>query len=148
LLLETGISVGTLVALNLDDLVFEGSQLRLRLGGEKEILLSQGKASELIQRYLKEGRPELNHAPEEEALFISQTGERMSRQGVWQVLRRWGRVIDLPVTLSPRLARHTAVIQLVESGRSLAEIQAMLGHSNPLSTQALLRRLGVSGEHE
>lgn len=143
LLLETGLSVGTLVSLNIDDIEFNETNVRLRLEGGREAWLLPGKASELIQRYIKEARPELNHAPGEPALFISQTGERMSRQGVWQVLRRWGRVINLPVTLSPRLARHTAVVQLVNSGRPVEEIQTMLGHSNPLSTQALLRRLGV-----
>lgn len=143
LLLETGLSVGTLVALNLNDIELHEGSLRLRLGGGNEAWLPQGKASELIRRYILEARPELNHAPDEQALFISQTGERMSRQGVWQVLRRWGRVIDLPITLSPRLARHTAVIELVNTGRSIEEIQTLLGHSNPLSTQALLRRLGV-----
>jgi integrase/recombinase XerD len=143
LLLETGLSVGTLVALDLDDIELHEGSLRLRLDGGQEVWLLPGKASELIQRYILEARPELNHAPGEPALFISQTGERMSRQGVWQVLRRWGRVTELPITLSPRLARHTAVIDLVQAGRPIDEIQAMLGHSNPLSTQALLRRLGV-----
>ncbi len=143
LLLETGLSVGTLVALNLSDIELQEGNLRLRLEGGQEAWLPPGRASELIQRYIQEARPELNHTPDEPALFISQTGERMSRQGVWQVLRRWGRVIDLSVTLSPRLARHTAVIELVNAGRPIEEIQALLGHSNPLSTQALLRRLGV-----
>jgi len=143
LLLETGLSVGTLVSLNLSDIELHEGSLRLRLEGGQEAWLPPGKASELIQRYIQEARPELNHSPDEPALFISQTGERMSRQGVWQVLRRWGRVIGLPTTLSPRLARHTAVIELVNAGRPIEEIQALLGHSNPLSTQALLRRLGV-----
>ena len=90
---------------------------------------------------MKEGRPELNYQINEPALFISQTGGRMSRQGVWQALRQWGQKASLPIPLSPRLLRHTAVIRMVHSGRTPAEIQVLLGHSNPLSTQALLRRL-------
>lgn len=72
----------------------------------------------------------------------------MTRQGVWQVLRQWGRRANLPVTLSPRLARHTAAFHLARSQRPVKEIQALLGHTNPLSTQALLRRLAPSVNQE
>ena len=69
---------------------------------------------------------------------------RMSRQGIWQILRHWGRMVVTPITLSPRLVRHTAALRVLRSGRSLVEVQALLGHSNPLSTQALLRRLQIA----
>ncbi|RPI33570.1 MAG: hypothetical protein EHM70_05630 [Chloroflexota bacterium] len=72
---------------------------------------------------------------------MSQVGVRMSRQSVWQVLRQRGRAANIPVMISPRLLRHTAALRLARAGRSLSEIQSFLGHSNPLSTQALLHRL-------
>ena len=148
LLLESGLTVGTLIALDLSDLDLPAERLRLSLESNQDFWLSLSKAAVSLQRYLKEGRPELNYHPGEPALFISQTGGRMSRQGVWQVLRQWGNRARLPVTLSPRLARHTAAIKLSKAGRSLAEIQTLLGHSNPLSTQALLRRLSVASQAE
>ena len=141
LLLESGLTVGTLIALNLNDLDPRTERLRVLLDDGGELWLPLASASLALQRYLREGRPELNCRPDEPALFISQTGGRMSRQGVWQVLRQWGHRAHLPITLSPRLARHTAAVHLAQAGRPLSEIQALLGHSNPLSTQALLRRL-------
>jgi integrase/recombinase XerD len=90
---------------------------------------------------MQEGRPNLNSAPDDPALFISQSGARMSRQSIWQVLRQMGKAAQLPVTLTPRLVRHTAALNMVRAGRPLPEIQALLGHSNALSTQALLQRL-------
>ena len=146
LLLESGLTVGSLIALNITDLDLHAGRLHLCLETGKDIWLPLGKADYALQRYLKEGRPELNCRPGEMALFISQTGGRMSRQGVWQVLRQWGSKAGLPLTLSPRLARHTAAIQLEQAGLSLSDIQALLGHSNPLSTQALLRRLEAASE--
>jgi integrase/recombinase XerD len=144
LLLESGLAVGTLIALNVADLDLEAERLRVNFDYARVVWLPLGKAVKPMQRYIKEGRPELEHHREEPALFISQTGARMSRQGVWQVLRQWGGRAKLPVTLSPRLVRHTAAFSLARSGHSVAEIQALLGHSNPLSTQALLRRLSAS----
>lgn len=144
LLLETGLTVGALIALDVSDLDLTTGRLRLHPENGQSAWISLGKAGESLQQYVKDGRPELNYHPGEPALFISQTGGRMTRQGVWQVLRQWGHKARLPVTLSPRLARHTAASNLARAGRPVAEIQAMLGHSNPLSTQALLRRLAAA----
>ena len=148
LLLECGLTVGSLVSLNLSDIDLKTGRLRLPSRSNRSVWVPLRDALESIQRYLKDGRPELNYRTSEPALFISQTGGRMTRQGVWQVLRQWGRKANLPVTLSPRLARHTAAFHLARSKRPVKEIQALLGHTNPLSTQALLRRLapGVNQE--
>lgn len=148
LLLESGLTVGTLIGLNLPDVNIVDCSLRLRTENSHEVWAPLGSAAAPLDRYLKDGRPELNYLPEEPALFISQTGGRMSRQGVWQVLRQWGRRARLPVTLSPRLIRHTAALRMWQSGRPLIEIQSLLGHSNMLSTQALLRRLSASMQEE
>jgi len=144
LLLETGLTVGSLVALNLQDIDVSGSQLCVHTSQGQAVWLPLRSASEPLKRYIREGRPELNLLPDELALFVSQGGGRMSRQGIWQILRHWGKVIGLPVTLSPRLVRHTAAIALAKSGRPYREIQVLLGHRNPLSTRALLRRLEIT----
>ena len=143
ILLEMGLSVASLVALDLQDVNLEAGMLCLAVEEDRQIWISLGEAGEPLQRYLQVGRPELNCSPEEQALFVSQTGRRMSRQGVWQVLRQWGRRARLEEVLTPRLVRHTAAFRLAKSGRSLEDIQALLGHTNPLSTHALLRRLKV-----
>jgi len=143
LLLESGISVGSLTALDVCDLDMLNRRINLHLPNGKDFWVPLNYAAEPLQRYLEESRPDLNYQPDEPALFISQTGRRMSRQGIWQVLRQWGSRADLPVTLSPRLARHTAVYRMALKGESPEHIQILLGHSNPLSTYALLRRLDV-----
>jgi integrase/recombinase XerD len=141
LLLETGLSVGALIALDLSDLDLRAGRLHIQLESGKDAWLPLGNATPVLERYILEGRPDLNHKIDEPALFISQMDGRMSRQGIWQILRHWGRMVTPPITLSPRLVRHTAALRMLQSGRSLEDIQALLGHSNPLSTQALLRRL-------
>jgi integrase/recombinase XerD len=141
ILLDTGMAVSTLVALNLNDLDLRAGKIHVAEPGGGEVWLSMGSAAEILVIYLKIGRPELNRSQDEPALFISQVGTRMSRQSAWQVLRHWGELAQLPVTLSPRLLRHTAALRMAQDGRPISEIQALLGHSNPLSTQALLHRL-------
>lgn len=141
LLLETGLSVGDLVDLDLSDLDLRAGRLHIIRTPCNDKWLPLGKATKIVDRYLREGRPELNPQPNEPALFVSQLGGRMSRQGIWQILNHWGKLMDPPIKLSPRKVRHTAALRMAHAGRSLEELQTLLGHSNPLSTLALLRRL-------
>jgi integrase/recombinase XerD len=140
-LLETGMSVSTLIAIDLNEVDLRAGKIYACSSDQEGSWLPLGGSVETIATYLQIGRPELTRSNEEPALFISQIGTRMSRQSAWQVLRHWGEVAELPVLLSPRLLRHTAALRMARAGRSIAEIQILLGHSNPLSTQALLHRL-------
>jgi integrase/recombinase XerD len=145
LLLETGLSTSSLTGINLPDLDLNVKKIHIKLSRGNDCWLPIVNAAESIEQYLQYGRPELNPDPEELALFISQNGVRMSRQSVWQVFRQWGRTAGLSEPLSPRMLRHTAAQHMVRAGRPLIEIQALLGHTNSLSTYALLHRL-ASGE--
>ena len=141
MLLETGLSVRDLTDLDLTDLDLRAGRFHVNLLGKGDLWLSMGKARDAIEDYLHGGRSDLLHKPGEPALFISQMDGRLSRQGVWQILNHWGKMANPPITLSPRVLRHTAALRMSMSGLSNAEIQVRLGHRNPLSTQALVRRL-------
>jgi integrase/recombinase XerD len=141
LLLETGLSVSQLIALDLSDLDLRAGSLHLVDNHKEDCWFSIGSALGPMQCYVNVGRPELHPSTNEPALFISQNGVRMSRQSVWQVLQHWGKMARLDTALSPRLLRHTAAVRMGQAGRSNLEIQVLLGHRNPLSTQALLQRL-------
>ncbi|UCD43530.1 MAG: tyrosine-type recombinase/integrase [Chloroflexota bacterium] len=141
LLLETGLSVGDLTALDLNDLDLHTGRFHLNLIGKGDVWLELGQAKDAVKSYLEEGRPDLMLEPGEPALFISQMDGRLSRQGVWQILNHWGRKLHPPISLSPRILRHTAVLRMSKTGYSTAEIQLRLGHRNPISTRALIRRL-------
>jgi site-specific recombinase XerD len=141
LLLETGLSVGDLTALDLTDLDLRAGRFHLNLIGKGDLWLDLGRANQPVRAYLQEGRPDLLLQPGEPALFISQMDGRLSRQGVWQILNHWGSKLEPPISLSPRILRHTAVLRLNKAGFSTADIQIRLGHRSPVSTRALIRRL-------
>ena len=141
LLLETGLSVASLTALDMTDLDLNARRLHVHLDWEGDIWLGLGEAQCPVEDYILEGRPNLLHQPGEPALFISQMDGRLSRQGVWQILKYWGAQATPTIPLSPRLVRHSAARRMKLAGLSDAEIQMRLGHRNLLSTQALIRRL-------
>ena len=142
ILFETGISIGELVRLNISDLNLRAMQIRISRNGQPDgTSLGIDESVNSIRKYLHESRPGLTDSTNELALFVSQLGGRMSRQGIWQILRNWGERAGMDQILSPRMIRHSAVIRMVSDGLSVAEIQHLLGHRNQFSTKALLRRL-------
>ncbi len=144
LLLNTGLSVASLTALDMTDIDLNARRLHVHLDWQGDIWLGLGDAQGPVEEYILEGRPNLLHQPGEAALFISQMNGRLSRQGVWQILKYWGKQTKPPTPLSPRLVRHTAALRMKLAGFADAEIQMRLGHRNLLSTQALIRRLNVN----
>jgi len=141
LMAEIGLSVGNVAALDLTDLDLRARRVHLMSPNGEDIWVPLGVAYSIVERYVKEARPDLNHRQDEPALFVSQIDGRLSRQGIWQILNAWGQLLDPPLKITPRLVRHTAVMRMARSGRPLSEIQVVLGHRNPFSTRALLRRL-------
>jgi len=144
LLLNTGLSVASLTALDMTDIDLNARRFHVHLDWQGDIWLGLGDAQGPVEDYILEGRPNLLHQPGEPALFISQMDGRLSRQGVWQILKYWGKQTKPPTPLSPRLVRHTAALRMKLAGFSDAEIQMRLGHRNLLSTQALMRRLDAN----
>ena len=142
LILETGVSIGSLVNLNLSDVNLRSKQIRFL--NPQEHWSSIDTSSKYLKDYLAISRPELTQSMNEEALFVSQMGGRITRQGVWQVIHAWGETTGISVPLSPRILRHTAVRKMLLKGKSIEEIQQMLGHGNKHSTQALIRKITKS----
>jgi len=141
LILEAGLAVSRLVALNVADFDRNNNELYLKkLTGENGWFHLEN-CGPALKQYLLEGRPELNPTPQETALFISQMGQRVSRQGIWQICQRWGMRIGLPDGLSPRILRHTAAHRMLRAGYSVQSIQEILEHQSLEATQRLLQRV-------
>ena len=141
LLIDTGLPVRKLISLDLGDVNLSDEKLLLSDDQNENDWFPLGSSVRYLVRYLQEGRPDLNPYLGETALFISQIGSRLTRQGIWQILNHWGVLSRASTPFSPRAIRHAAALQLAHSGVPLAKIQLLLGHTNPLSTLALLRRL-------
>jgi integrase/recombinase XerD len=141
LILEVGLAVSRLVALNLADFDRNNNALHFRKLTDDNWWFHIENSGPALKRYLLEGRPELNPTSEVTALFISQVGRRVSRQGIWQICQRWGARIGLPDSLSPRILRHTAVRRMLKAGYSDQSIQEILEHQNLEATQGLLQRI-------
>ncbi len=87
------------------------------------------------QPYMHEIRPNMVADPAESALFVNLSGERMSRQGFWKIIKHYQQTAHIEKDITPHTLRHSFAAHLLENGADLRSIQEMLGHSDISSTQ-------------
>jgi len=134
LLYATGLRAAELVMLSMDQLDVDRSMLLLS-GGMK--LMDISDAMPMITAYMQDGRPHLARYPEENAVFLNQRGRKLSRQGLWLIVKRWAQVAGLGTDVSPHTLRHSLAHRLIKEGRTRREIQNLLGLSSPNSIRVL-----------
>ena len=74
-----------------------------------------------------------------EAVFLNQRGGRLSRQGAWLVIHKYGDRAGIRDHLSPHVLRHSCATHLLDHGADLRIVQEMLGHASISTTQVYTR---------
>ncbi len=134
LLYSSGLRLAELVAIDLPDIDFNESLIRVTGKGNKTRILPIGRfAMEAISQWLKQRKT----IAEEDllALFISKRGKRISHRNVQQRLQILAQKNALGQDLHPHMLRHSFASHLLESSSDLRAVQELLGHANISTTQ-------------
>ena len=136
LLYASGMRVSELVSLNVNDVDTAEGYVRCLGKGRKERLIPiHRQATAAVEKYLKESRPHLTHDPTKEALFLNARGERLTRQGLWQILKGYAKAAELDKEVTPHTLRHSFATHMLSGGADLRSVQELLGHANISTTQ-------------
>jgi integrase/recombinase XerD len=135
-LYATGLRVSELVGLRPADLDLDLGILTCMGKGRKERLVPLGRSAQRwVRRYIDEVRGGLSRGKAAPTLFLNARGGRLSRMGLWLVVRRHGIVAGVERTLTPHVLRHSFATHLLEHGADLRALQEMLGHADISTTQ-------------
>lgn len=135
LLYATGIRVSELISLRLCDVNVEMSYILCEFSRKARIIPFNEEAKKAIREYLEKARPVLVKQKEVPELFTNCSGEPMSRQGFWKLLKSYGEQAGIEKDITPHTLRHSFAAHLVENGADLRAVQEMMGHSDVSTTQ-------------
>jgi integrase/recombinase XerD len=139
-----GLRVSELVSLSLGDVNLEtGFVQAFGKGGKRRIVPLGAPARRRIERWRLEVRP--RWAPDSSrALFVTHLGKPMTRQGFFELVRRYALAAGIGRPLSPHKLRHSFATHLLLGGADLRAVQTMLGHADITTTQVYTH---VTGDH-
>lgn len=136
LLYACGVRVSELCGLKIADLDRERGVISVRGKGDKRRLVPVGEvALDLVDAYLDDARPKHARSASQTALFLSPSGRRLTRQGVWKIIKRYARAAGVAAPVSPHKMRHSFATHLLQGGADLRAVQAMLGHADLGTTE-------------
>lgn len=135
LLYATGIRVTELIDLNADDVSLSAGVIRVQGRNKERFIPMYPKAIQALQDYLELVRPQMIATPDEPSLFVNVSGDRMSRQGFWKLIKQYQKKAGIEKDITPHTLRHSFAAHLLENGADIHSIQEMLGHADLSSTQ-------------
>ena len=136
LLYGCGLRVSELVGLDTDRVDLAGQQVRVIGKGNKERRVPMGdEARDRMHRYRIGPRTEWTAGKPTPAVFVGRRGKRLSREAVWQLVKRWTEAAGVVERVTPHTFRHSFATHLLEGGADLRVVQALLGHASISTTQ-------------
>jgi integrase/recombinase XerD len=122
--------------LNVDDIDTKNGFVRPFGKGKKERMVPvYAQAAQSVDVYAREVRPQFVRSKTEKAFFVNQRGERLTRQGLWQILKGYAKNIGLEKQVKPHTLRHSFATHMLNGGADLRSVQELLGHANISTTQ-------------
>lgn len=136
LLYASGLRAAELVSLRMIDLDLDSGFVRCWGKGSRERIVPLGKkANRALRNYLSHSRPLLVKRSDPGILFLSRRGKAMTREWLWQLVRKYVLAAGIGKRVSPHTLRHSFATHLLIRGADLRVVQELLGHSDIKTTQ-------------
>ena len=135
MLYATGVRVGELVKIKIDDIDFGRKNIIILGKGNKERYVTYGEyCEEALKNYIQDGRVALN-IKDSKTLFLNNKGGDLTERGVRYILDQLIQKTSIQKKISPHMIRHSFATHLLNEGCDLLTVQKLLGHESIKATQ-------------
>lgn len=140
----TGIRVMELIDMNIED-------INLRMGfitcqgihGKARIVPLGKYAKEAMKKYMEISMPSLLKKKQNDdlksALFVNYMGERFTRQGLWKILKQYGKAVGMEDRITPHILRTSFAVHMIQNGADLKTLQELLGYDDMQALQVFMQ---------
>ena len=138
MLYATGMRVSEVVALDVEDVDLDAGCVHCvsKTGKQRERTIPIHRfAADALHAYLVESRSKLLKDDDEMALFLNHRGHRLTRQGLWLIIKKYVEEVGIDTPVTPHTLRHSFATHLLNGGADVREVQGLLGHANVSTTQ-------------
>lgn len=141
-LYASGIRVSELLSLKVSDVNLDVGYLMMNRHEENErIIPLYALAVQSLRTYLTESRPQIVTNVKEHTLFLNTTGQAMTRQGFWKLVKHYTSAAKIEKDITPKTLRHSFATHLLENGADINMVKDMMGHSSINSTKVYAKLL-------
>jgi len=131
-----GLRVSELTGLRISSIDFDQKLLRFIGKGDKERIVPLGDVALLfLNKYIDSARGKIEKEKKTDYLFLNMRGGRLSRQGLWKILKKYALRAGIEKNLYPHIFRHSFATHLLQRGADLRTVQKLLGHSSISTTE-------------
>jgi len=135
----TGMRVTEIISLNVEDVNLAEGYVVCKNGSKQRTIPLGNISLKALKEYMTSARNVLIKKDETKALFVNINGSRLTRQGFWKIIKYYKEQAHISKDITPHVLRHSFATHLLQNGADLKSIQAMLGHSDILSTQVYMQ---------
>ena len=135
----TGMRVTEIISLNIDDVNLEEGFVACKNGNKQRNIPLGTMSLNALKEYIEQARNILIKDENNKALFVNINGKRLTRQGVWKIIKYYKEQAHITKDITPHVLRHSFATHLLQNGADLKAIQTMLGHSDISSTQIYMQ---------
>jgi integrase/recombinase XerD len=131
-----GLRVSEITGLKISSIDFDQKLLRFIGKGDKERIVPLGDVALLfLNKYIDSARGKIEKEKKTDYLFLNMRGGRLSRQGLWKILKKYALRAGIEKNLYPHIFRHSFATHLLQRGADLRTVQKLLGHSSISTTE-------------
>lgn len=139
LLYATGIRVTELISIKFEDINLKNKYIRCCNSNKERVVPFGNMAKQALEAYFVKVRTELLGKVESNICFTNLSGEPMSRQGFWKIIKSYGKAAGIQSEITPQILRHSFAVHMMENGADIHSVQELLGHSDIATTQVYMQ---------
>lgn len=140
MLYGAGLRVSEANAMDISDIDMPTREVRiLGKGSKPRIALFGSTAGKWLEKYLQEVRPKFSNRKSDSAIWMSQSGGRLSSRSIQRIVKKYALAAGLDPDFHTHSLRHSFATHLLDGGADLRVVQDLLGHSSPATTQIYTR---------